>query len=65
MAYERTRQPWRLPILPRTQQPIGLGDMIKAGTSALGIKPCNSCLERAARLNRLVTLVPRRQPPRG
>lgn len=34
-------------------QPAGLGDEIKAITSAVGIKPCNSCNERARKLNQL------------
>ncbi|MEQ1530513.1 MAG: hypothetical protein ABL925_14455 [Methylococcales bacterium] len=31
---------------------IGLGDAIKRTTSYFGIKPCGSCEQRAARLNR-------------
>lgn len=33
---------------------IGLGDVIKRATSALGIKPCGGCQRRADRLNRWV-----------
>jgi hypothetical protein len=33
---------------------IGLGDVIKKGTSYLGIKPCRGCEARGARLNRRV-----------
>lgn len=40
------------------QREIGLGDLVKAGTSAVGIAPCSSCQERAERLNRLVSLGP-------
>ncbi len=30
---------------------IGLGDVIKRATSAIGIKPCNYCEQRASMLN--------------
>jgi len=30
---------------------IGLGDVIKRATSAVGVKPCRGCAQRAARLN--------------
>ena len=30
---------------------IGLGDVIKRATSAIGIKPCGGCEQRAAMLN--------------
>jgi hypothetical protein len=36
---------------PGTPQPAGLGDVIAAGTTALGVKPCGSCLRRKAALN--------------
>lgn len=31
---------------------IGLGDVIKRATSTVGIRPCGSCEQRAAALNR-------------
>ena len=34
---------------------IGLGDVIKKTTYAMGIKPCSGCEKRAAALNRWVT----------
>jgi hypothetical protein len=37
-------------------QAVGLGDAIKKATSLAGIRPCGSCLERAARLNRWLVL---------
>jgi peroxiredoxin len=48
-----TSQPHRL-SLPRflVKHEIGLGDLIKRLTSALGIKPCVGCERRAALLNR-------------
>ena len=33
-------------------QEIGLGDVIKRATYAMGIKPCSGCEHRAAALNR-------------
>jgi len=35
---------------------VGLGEGIKRATSAVGIRPCMSCLERAASLNRWMVL---------
>jgi hypothetical protein len=36
-------------------QPMrGLGDVIAAGTKAVGIKPCAGCARRQATLNKLV-----------
>jgi hypothetical protein len=47
--------------LPRfvSDEPIGLGDAIKRATTAVGIKPCGGCAERAARLNSRVVFTPR------
>lgn len=39
---------------------VGLGDVIKRATSLAGIRPCGSCLERAARLNRSLVFIGRR-----
>jgi hypothetical protein len=39
---------------------VGLGDVIKRATSAAGIRPCSSCLQRAASLNRWVVFSGRR-----
>jgi hypothetical protein len=33
--------------------PNGLGDMVAAATSAVGVKPCSACKRRQAWLNRL------------
>jgi hypothetical protein len=35
-----------------TNEDIGLGDVIKRVTSAVGIRPCGGCEGRAAALNR-------------
>ena len=53
------------PLVTREQEPrrvrlpgfvsdkeVGLGDVIKHATYAMGIKPCGGCERRAARLNR-------------
>jgi len=52
-----TRPPHRL-SLPRflVKHEIGLGDLIKRVTSALGIKPCVGCERRATVLNRWLVL---------
>jgi hypothetical protein len=44
----------RLPGFVRDD--IGLGDVLKRGTTALGIKPCGGCERRAAALNRWLVL---------
>jgi hypothetical protein len=33
---------------------VGLGDVLKRATSAVGIKPCGGCISRAERLNQHV-----------
>lgn len=55
------RQPYRV-RLPGfvTDEDIGLGDVIKRATSAVGIRPCWSCEQRAAALNRWLTFTGRR-----
>jgi hypothetical protein len=37
------------------EEEIGLGDVIKKTTYAMGIKPCRGCEKRAAALNRWMT----------
>ena len=39
---------------------VGLGDVIKEVTGAIGIRPCGECERRAARLNRLLIFSARR-----
>jgi len=39
---------------------VGLGDVIKRATSALGLKPCGGCARRAATLNRWLVFTGRR-----
>ena len=43
-----------------SDEDIGLGDVIKRATSAIGIRPCGSCEQRAAALNRWLTFSGRR-----
>jgi hypothetical protein len=47
------RQPYRV-RLPGfvSDEEVGLGDVIKRATYAMGIKPCGGCESRAAALNR-------------
>ena len=50
---QKGNQPYRI-RLPGflTDHDIGLGDVIKRTTYAVGIKPCGGCERRAAALNR-------------
>lgn len=48
----------RIPV-PFRMDDIGLGDVISRATSAISIRPCRSCAERAAFLNRHVVLTGR------
>lgn len=34
------------------EEEIGLGDVVKRATYAMGIKPCSGCQKRAAAMNR-------------
>jgi hypothetical protein len=48
--------------LPRfvVQEAVGLGEVVKRGTTALGMHPCGGCQQRATRLDRWVRFEPRR-----
>ena len=35
-----------------TDEEVGLGDVVKRATYAMGIKPCGGCERRAAAMNR-------------
>jgi hypothetical protein len=50
------RQPHRV-RLPGflIEEEVGLGDVIKRATYAVGIQPCGGCQKRAAALNRWMT----------
>lgn len=58
---KQERQPYRV-RLPGfiSDEEIGLGDAIKRATSAVGIRPCGSCEQRAAALNRWLIFSSRR-----
>lgn len=49
---KKNKQPYkvRLPGF-MLENEIGLGDVLKQATSTFGIKTCNSCEERANKLN--------------
>ena len=56
---DRSQEPQHLPHRVRlpgflVEEEIGLGDVIKRVTYAMGIKPCGGCEKRAAALNRWV-----------
>jgi hypothetical protein len=44
-----------------SDEDIGLGDIIKRATYAVGIKPCGGCERRAAALNRWMVFSGRRK----
>lgn len=46
----------RFPHLLKNE--IGMGDVVKKATSALGIKPCSACQKRADLLNQWLTFKP-------
>jgi hypothetical protein len=41
-----------------TDEEIGLGDVIKRATAAVGVRPCGGCGRRAAALNQRVVFAP-------
>jgi len=55
-AKKSEHQPYRV-RLPGfiTDEEVGLGDVIKRATSAVGMRPCGSCEQRAATLNHWLT----------
>lgn len=61
---ERTGQPARLPGFI-AEDGIGLGDIVKRATRAVGITPCRGCEERARAMNRWLTLSRRRRHDSG
>jgi hypothetical protein len=45
------------------QQPsVGLGDVVKRVTTAVGFRPCSACQKRAEVLNRMVQFTTTRKP---
>jgi hypothetical protein len=55
------RKPYRVRLPGFIGEEVGLGDVIKRATSAIGIKPCGGCQRRAAALNRWMVFSSRRQ----
>lgn len=55
-------QPYRvtLPGFLKTEEDIGLGDVIKRITTKAGFKHCTACQQRAAKLNSWVSFSGRR-----
>jgi len=45
-----------------SDEDIGLGDVIKRATSAVGIRPCGGCGRRVGQLNRWVVFSGSRRP---
>ena len=43
-----------------TDEDVGLGDVVKRMTYAVGIRPCRGCEQRAAALNNWMTFTGRR-----
>ena len=57
-----TKEPELSPLTIRLpgfiiEEPVGLGDVIKRATYAVGIKPCGRCEERAATMNRWIVFI--------
>jgi hypothetical protein len=56
-APARKREPYRVRLPGMlVEEEIGLGDLIKKTAYRIGVKPCSGCDQRAAALNRWVTL---------
>lgn len=43
-------------VLPGPAGGVGLGDLVKGATSAVGVAPCPPCQRRAETLNRMVRI---------
>jgi hypothetical protein len=50
----------RIPLPVKLKQPVGLGDVVKRATAAVGIRTCGGCARRAALLNNAVTFTGRK-----
>ncbi|HEY5958959.1 MAG TPA: hypothetical protein VIV60_20510 [Polyangiaceae bacterium] len=53
-------RPLAVPI-PRLKKSIGLGDVVKRATTAIGVRPCGGCGRRAESLNRTIVFRPTRR----
>ena len=56
------RVPSRVLRLPRFLVPeaVGAGDVVKRITTAVGVRPCGGCAQRADQMNQWLRLEPRR-----
>jgi hypothetical protein len=54
----RARYRVRLPGFV-TNEPVGLGDVVKRATSLAGVAPCSGCAQRVRALNRWVSFTGR------
>jgi hypothetical protein len=54
-----SKKPLAIPV-PFLRRTVGVGDIVAAGTRAVGIKPCAPCKERQKRLNAWLKLRPLR-----
>jgi hypothetical protein len=53
----------RIRVPFRIQQPsVGLGDVVKRVTAAVGFRPCSACQKRAEALNRMVQFTGKPKP---
>ena len=60
-APKAERQPYRVRLPGFVgDEDVGLGDAIKRATATVGIRPCGSCAQRAAALNRWLAFSGRR-----
>lgn len=59
MSLIRNAPALEVPV-PGLRQAIGVGQAVKAATSAVGIKPCTPCEQRARFLDRLLAFRPLR-----
>ncbi len=55
----------RIPVPVKLKAPIGLGDVIRRATTALGVKPCGGCKRRAELLNQHLVFESRKPRPSG
>jgi len=44
---------------------IGLGGLVSKATKKLGVKPCGGCKKREAALDKMLKLVPYKEPQNG
>jgi hypothetical protein len=63
MTQQKIPRRLRIRVPFRMQQPsVGLGDVVKRVTTAVGFRPCSACQKRAEVLNRMVQFTTTRKP---